>query len=674
MRIQKEFPRAVREIENTFISTRDGTKLAARIWLPEDAEESPVPAIFEYIPYRKRDLTAQRDAVHHPYFAGHGYAAVRVDIRGSGDSEGVLTDEYLQSELDDGVDVIAWLAEQPWCTGKVGMFGISWGGFNGLQIASLQPPALSAVVTMCSTDDRYADDVHYMGGCLLGDNLSWASTMLAYNSMPPHPDLVGDRWRDLWMQRLRGSGLWLKNWLEHQHRDDFWKHGSICEDWSKVTVPVLAGSGWADGYSNAVFRLLENLSGPRLGLIGPWSHKYPHLGVPGPAIGFLQECLRFWDRWLKGKETGIMSEPMLRVWMQDSCEPSTGYELRPGRWIGEPQWPSDNVTDQEFRLSPHHLVPMAEDVPEMERAIQSPGSVGLFSGKWCSYSAPPDLPDDQREEDGGSLVFETFPLTEGIEILGSPYVHLELESDQPVAMVAVRLSDVLPDGKATRITYGLLNLTHRDGHEEPKPIVPGQRMRVSVKMNRMAQRIPRGHSIRLSVSSNYWPLAWPSPEPVTLRVFAGVSTLAIPMRRWPSETDEPIVHFEEPQGSAPLSTTVLHDGEHRWRVIRDLGKNTSELEVINDRGLYVLDDLKLELENSCIERYTMSQDDVQSARGETHWVRGLKRGEWSVRTESKCVLTCDAQNFRIRANLDAFEGDTRIYSQNWDESIRRRLV
>ncbi|MGD8582361.1 MAG: CocE/NonD family hydrolase, partial [Gammaproteobacteria bacterium] len=303
MKIVEDFTNRLRHIEHQWIPMPDHTRLAARIWMPEDAESNPVPAILEYIPYRKRDGSRLRDETMHPYFAGHGYACVRVDIRGSGDSEGVLTDEYLQQEMEDGVDIIQWLAQQPWCNGKVGMIGISWGGFNGLQIAALQPAPLKAVVSVCSTDDRYADDVHYMGGCLLGDNLSWASTMFAYNSLPPDPEIVGDSWRQMWLQRLQGSGLWLDTWLQHQHRDAYWQHGSICEDFSRVRVPVMAVSGWADGYSNAVFRLLEKLPGPRLGLIGPWSHKYPHLGVPGPAIGFLQECLRWWDKWLKNRET-----------------------------------------------------------------------------------------------------------------------------------------------------------------------------------------------------------------------------------------------------------------------------------------------------------------------------------------------------------------------------------
>jgi len=294
-----ELPTDVEEVENLWIPMSDGARLAGRAWLPKSSRECPVPAILEYIPYRKRFGTAQRDAISHGYMAGHGYACVRVDLRGSGESDGLLTDEYLQQELDDGCEVIRWIAAQPWCNGHVGMMGISWGGFNALQIAARRPPALRAIVSVCSTDDLYADNMHYMGGCLLTDNLVEATTMFSVNSCPPDPALVGDRWRELWHERLAGSGLWLETWLRHQRRDDYWKHGSVCEDYGAIRCPVLVVGGWADGFRNSIFRLLEHLDAPRWGIVGPWAHCYPHYGVPGPAIGFLQECLRYWDAHLK---------------------------------------------------------------------------------------------------------------------------------------------------------------------------------------------------------------------------------------------------------------------------------------------------------------------------------------------------------------------------------------
>ncbi|MFG6176900.1 CocE/NonD family hydrolase [Halomonas sp. THAF12] len=675
MRIVVDFPRVVRE-EETWIPMPDGTRLAARIWRPVDADAHPVPAILEYLPYRKRDLTAARDVQSHPYWAGHGYAGVRVDIRGTGESDGVLTDEYLPEELADGVAIIEWLVAQPWCSGEVGMVGISWGGFNGLQIAALGPPALKAVITLCSTDDRYADDIHHMGGCLLGDNLSWASTMFDGNACPPDPALVGERWREMWLERLDGSGLWLAQWLEHQRRDAYWRHGSVCEDFAAIRCPVYAISGWADGYCNAVFRLLAGLDVPRKGLVGPWAHKYPHLGVPGPAIGFLQESLRWWDQWLKGRDTGIMDEPMLRVWMQESVPPSARYEMRPGRWVAEPSWPSPRIVPASFRLTAgHDLLPEAEGVDDAaELAIRSPLSVGLYAGKWCSYNAPPDLPHDQRDEDGGALIFQTPRLEETVEICGAPSVELELEADQPVAMVALRLIDVAEDDKATRVSYGLLNLTHRDSDEQPEPLEPGRRYRVTVTLKHIAQQFPVGHAIRLALSTSYWPLAWPAPRPVKLTLCPGRSRLVLPVRAPQPVEETALPAFLEPEGAAPIAKTLIQPTQESWRVIRDLANDQTTLEVINDEGRYRLDDIDLEIAARVTERYRYAYGSYDSVSGWTEWERSFKRGDWEVRTLTRTLMTSDPDNFRLRATLDAWEGETRIFARTWDETIPRDLV
>lgn len=676
MKTVEDFPFEVVEEDDIVIPMSDGICLAARIWRPEEGES--VPAILEYIPYRKRFGTAVRDVVTHRYLAGHGYACVRVDLRGSGESDGVLKDEYLQQELDDGIEIIDWLASQPWCDGAVGMMGISWGGFNALQIAALRPPALKAVVTLCSTDDRYADDIHHMGGCLLGDNLSWASVMFAYNSLPPDPVLVGERWRDMWMERLEDSGLWLEKWLAHQRRDAYWKHGSVAENYSAIQCPVYAVSGWADGYSNAVFRLLANLDVPRKGLIGPWSHRYPHFGEPGPAIGFLQEMLRWWDRWLKGAETGIMDEPMLRVWMQDSVPPTTSYDYRPGRWAGEPCWPSLNIAERRYRLAPSTLVPeeaAAAGGQEAVISIQSPLTVGLFAGKWCSYASGPDLAHDQRQEDGGALVFESAPLTAPLEILGAPVAELEVEADRPVAMVAARLSDIRPNDEATRVTYGLLNLTHRDGSEMPQPLEPGRRYRVRVRLNDIAQAFPAGHRLRLSLSTSYWPLAWPPPEPVRLTVYTANSGLVLPVRPPRPADDAALPRFGEPEGATPPSRTMFAPEHHSWKVHRDLATDESVLEVINDGGTWQLDDIDLTVQSQAQEWYSSRGDDFDSIRGETLWRRALSRGDWGVRTMTRTLLTATATEFHIRADLDAYEtnaeGERRVFCKSWQRKIRR---
>jgi uncharacterized protein len=677
MRVVTSLPHEIKEDEHVTIPVADGIRLAARIWRPLGSDDHPVPAILEYIPYRKRDLTSVRDSIAHPYLAGHGFACVRVDIRGSGESEGVLVDEYLEQEQRDAEDVLAWIADQPWCDGKTGMMGISWGGFAALQVAARRPPSLGAICVASFTDDRFADDMHYMRGCMLSDNLAESGTMFAYSTCPPDPALVGADWRRMWRERLDAARPWVTEWLRHQRRDDYWRHASVCEDYSAIQVPVFASCGWADGYSNAVLRLLEGLDVPRKGLIGPWSHKYPHLGVPGPAIGYLQEVVRWFDRWLResiSDNEGSEEEPMLRTWMQDSVPPSTSYEQRPGRWVGERTWPSQGVRRDVHPLQAHRIAPKDAKVPVDVLTIESPLSVGQFAGKWCSYNAPPDLPYDQREEDGGSLVFETDVLEERCEILGTPVVCLDVSADRPVAMIAARLSDVAEDGAATRVTYGLLNLTHRDSHDAPSPLTPGHRYRVEVPLNAVAQAFPAGHRIRLSLSTSYWPLAWPPPEPVRLSVHTAGSSLELPIR--PVDTpDEVSPHpFDDPEGTRPLATSVRTPGRYRWDVGRNLITYESALDVVKDNGVVRFEDTGMEIGKSVHERYSWTADDLTSVRGETEWTMTFARGEWSTRIETRQVLTCTPTEFLLHATLDAFEGAQRVSSRNWSMTVPRDHV
>ncbi len=675
MRVVSSLPQEVKEEEHVWIPVSDGTRLAARIWRPLSSDEAPVPAVLEYIPYRKRDLTSVRDSIAHPYLAGHGYACVRVDIRGSGESDGVLTDEYLEQEQRDAEDVLAWLADRPWCDGTTGMLGISWGGFAALQVAARRPPSLGAICIASFTDDRYADDMHYRNGCLLSDNLAESGTMFAYSTCPPDPALVGDRWRQMWHERLDAARPWAAEWLRHQRRDDYWRHASVCEDYSAIDVPVFAASGWADGYTNAVFRVLESLTVPRRGLIGPWSHKYPHLGVPGPAIGYLQEVVRWFDRWLRGIEDPVYdAEPMLRTWMQESVPPSTSYEERPGRWIGEPTWPSPHVKPRVHALAPHSLLAPGMAGPDETLTVSSPLSVGQFAGKWASYSAPPDLPYDQREEDGGSLVFETEPLTERCEILGAPVLRLVVSASEPVAMVAARLSDVAPDGRATRVTYGMLNLTHRDSHGVPEPLEPGEHYPIELALNCVAQNFPAGHRIRLSLSTSYWPLAWPPPEPVRLAVHTAESTLELPVRPAAVSDEITLRPFDEPEGTRPLATTRLTPEEFRWDVTRDLIGYRSALDIVKDGGTLRFEDSGMEIGKRVLERYTSTADDFGSVRGETTWTMTFGRRDWAVRVVTFQELTCTPTQFLLHARLDAYEGERRVASRNWDLDFPRDLV
>jgi putative CocE/NonD family hydrolase len=674
VRVVREYPRRIREIEHTLIPLADGCRLAARIWLPEDAEDDPVPAILELLPYRKSDGTAIRDAERQPYLAGHGYACVRVDARGSGESDGVIEDEYTAREIDDAVEVLAWLAGQPWCTGATGMTGISWGGFNSLQVAAQRPPSLRAILTLCASDDRYADDVHYRGGCVLAtDMLPWAASMQVFLARPPDPRLIGEGWREAWLERLQRTPPFVEHWLSHQRRDAYWRHGSVCEDYAAIECAVYAVGGWADGYTNAVLRLLAGLQGPRKGLIGPWSHMFPDHGEPGPTIGFLQESLRWWDHWLKGVDTGVMDEPMLRVFMQDSVRPRAHFAVRPGRWVAEDTWPSPRVSEHVLCLGAHGLAEASE--PESALELEGAQTAGLEAGVWCSDGQPADLPGDQRPDDGLSLTFDSEPLAEPLEILGFPEVALSLASDRPLALVCVRLCDVAPDSVSGLVTRGLLNLAHRNGHEHLEPLVPGERYDVSVRLDAIAHSFPAGHRLRVAISPTYWPWAWPSPEPVTLTVFAGRrSRLALPVRP-PQPGDAELHPFAEPEHSPPLEVEHVASGPGGRTVRRDLATGLVEQVFVWDLGgTQLLKAIGLESTDTSETVYSIVEGDPLSARVAFTGATGMARGDWRVRAEVQAEMRCDAHVLHVTSSLDAFEGDERIFSRRWTFAFPRDHV
>ncbi|WP_170369553.1 CocE/NonD family hydrolase [Ruegeria arenilitoris] len=651
----------IEEVPDQGIILSDGCRLSARIWRPVDAPQHPVPAILEYLPYRKRDGTTARDALTHPWFAKRGYACIRVDMRGNGDSQGLMEDEYTQQELDDAVEVIEWLAQQPWCSGAVGMMGISWGGFNALQVAALQPAPLNAIITLCSTADRYADDIHYKGGCLLNENLGWGATMWSYSSRPPDPALRDD-WREMWLQRLTAEPFLPSVWLRHQTRDAYWRHGSVCEDPGAIRAATLAVGGWGDAYKNTVPWLVENLTAPVKGIVGPWVHKYPHFAVPEPRIGFLQEALRWWDRWLKDKETGVEQDPAYRAYLMDGVRPARWYAERPGRWIAEDAGATPHLPTVTLPLSDAGL---GEDGP-LDTKIRSPHHCGMDGGEYCAIWLGPDMPGDQRADDALSSCFDTTPLTADLDIVGAPRLRLKLSVDKPQAQIAVRLNHIHPDGAATRITYGVLNLTHTEGHLSPKTLVPGQVYDIEVVLDHIAYRVPEGHRLRVAVSSAYWPLIWPSPETAELHLTGG--TFTIPQR---DRSDRDEWQFAPPDADSPWQVTQLREATHARRVETDMTTGTIDLVIEDDFGLVEDAGHGLVSGGTAFERWSIHPDDPLSARGRCEWVQETRRDGIQLRTEASCEMWSDRSNFHLRATLDAFENDVKIFSKTVEDTIPR---
>ena len=653
--------------EHLWIPLADGTRLAARMWRPRAA--GPVPAVLEYIPYRKRDGTRGRDEPMHGFFAAAGYAALRVDMRGSGDSDGLLHDEYLAQEQDDACEVIAWIAAQPWCSGAVGMLGKSWGGFNALQVAARRPPALKAIVTVCSTDDRFGDDIHYKGGCLLNDNLWWGAIMLAYQGRPPDPGVRPD-WRERWLERLDAMPFWPALWLAHQTRDAYWRHGSVCENWGAIRCPVLAVGGWTDAYTDAVGRLVANLQAPRLGIVGPWAHVYPQDGTPGPAVDFLGECVRWWDHWLKGRDTGVMDEPAMRAFVEDWQPPSDTLAQARGRWVGEARWPSPAIGEQQFWLSPGGLI----DGPKVRATVplRSPPWTGTGGGEWMCTGVPGERPTDQRDDDALSRCFDSAPLEEDVVILGNPVVALSLCADRPGAQLAVRLCDVAPDGSSLRVSYAVLNLAHRFSSADPRPTVPGEAEEVRITLKMCGHRVPAGHRLRLALSTACWPLVWPAPDDATLTLLLGGCRLLFPTRRGGG----PAARFDPPRHGPAAPTTVLAGSKTSRRVTLDPVAETATVVTEAEGGLFGegalrFDDIGTELSHDLTRTMTVGRDPLAA---ETRVVQryGMGRDGWRIRIETETAMRGDAEAFTIEGELRAFENGALVKTRRWRERIPRQ--
>lgn len=513
----------MREVEHFWIPMPDGVRLSARAWIPDGG---PHPAILEYIPYRKRDLVRPRDERNHPYFAERGYACLRVDMRGSGDSEGSMPDMYGEAELADARDAIEWIASRPWCSGRVGMFGTSWGGTASLQAAAEAPKALRAVIANCATIDRFEDDIHWMGGCLLTDTFEWGATLPAIIAAPPDSATVGAGWRELWNERLESLSCPLENWMRHSERGGYWRNGSVRFDADRLSCPILAVGGWSDRYSNSVMALAAARPDLVWGVVGPWGHHYPDQGAPGPAMGFQDLALAWWDSWLKGDAPAGPGWPRLRLWRREFDPPQDRLDARSGGWIeiARPESP---------RLLRSH--PCVESLAERPSPRQERRSVpfdlshGACAGDTGYFGRPGGLPLDQAAEDARSLAFDSAPLQEPLDIVGAPVFAADIVRDLSDAQIICRLCDVAPDGRSNLVTRAVLNLALDEALDGLAPFRPGAPRRISIAMPAAAYRFARGHRVRLAIGASYWPLVWPVRADPRLQLLTGEASLDLPM-------------------------------------------------------------------------------------------------------------------------------------------------
>lgn len=565
----------VSRVDEMFFETRDGCRLSARLWLPAGvrvadaaakATDLTVPAVVEVLPYGVHHSTVDADEATWPYLAGHGIACVRVDSRGSGNSSGVLDDEYSAQQQRDACDAVEWAARQSWCTGSVGLMGCSWGGFIALQAAALagrtaaektaaEAPSLKAVCAVCATDDRASDDMHWMGGALLGENLAWGAWLL--DSLAQPPVSVADvttqnktaEGEERWVERLSALKPLHSEWAsKHPTRGgaqaaEYWAEGSVGrgDGESTIAVPVLSVGGFnGGGYANSTPRLARSLGADQVtAVMGGWVHNYPHLSQAGPSFGFLAEALAFWQKHLYPRaDTATAAAPVradppgVRIHVPrppPTGAPITAPERAEGYWVvQESQRRLDEATETAAMtfdltfdgvLAPAAAAAAAAAPSRAEtpfRCFQDGGAVpltddpsdpvGVASGRWFTFGDGDDLPGDQKPDDDKSACFDAAPAAVETPVVGAPRVTVAVTSATADAVaegvLVVRICAVSPSGVSHRVTYGVADVKQQTR----------ERQLIEVKCNYCAFSLPAGWRLRVAVSQTYWPVVTPHPR------------------------------------------------------------------------------------------------------------------------------------------------------------------
>jgi uncharacterized protein len=651
-------PRTVHMMQQ-WIPMPDGVRLSATLYMPDNLKAGEkFPALLEYLPYRKDDATAARDYPLHHWFAAHGYVSVRVDIRGFGASEGTPTDrEYSEQEQLDGEQVIAWLAAQPWSTGNVGMFGISWGGFNSIQMAMRHPPALKAILAVDATEQLFHDDIHYIDGMMHFDefelNMDLAPAMTGAPDYTLDEKILGPRFE---------STPWSLLYLKHQRDGQFW-HAPV-RPLSDIKIPCFLIGGLLDGYRDSIPRMLAQVKAPVKAIVGPWNHTFPNDAEPGPQIEWRDQALRWWDYWLKGLNTRVLMDPPLSIYMQEWHAPDPHLKTVPGRWRGETGWPPTNVANTTLYLYEDHGLSTAPPKPAVNQLRYIP-DVGVEAGFWWG-----ELLTDQRPVDAFSLTYDSAELPQAITILGRPHALLRASSSAPLADWFARLSDVAPDGTVTLITGAGIDGAQRDSVSEPADLVANQTYSLDVEMHLTTWTFPKGHRIRLSVSNALWPMVWPTPYAMTTTLHLGGgagSRLTLPIAP-PSMYGEP--QFAAPEPSEERSD--IKDDGYPWP-----GDWKTERDEVNAKTKVTWSGKSSETypwgKETDSEAITYLADDhrpeTSSVQADAEIVMALKQR--TLRWQGHLTLSSDAKNFYYKYTRELFKDNVPFKQKTWEETIPR---
>ncbi len=648
-------------MKDTWIPLKDGVCLAVRLYLPDGAKTAEkFPAILEYHPYRKDDGSAESDYSLFSYFARRGYVGARVDIRGFGSSEGVPPDrEYSEREQLDALQIITWLAHQPWSNGNVGMMGISWSGFNSLQMAMRHPPELKAIIAVDATSELFHDDVHYMDGMAHVDefelNMDLALGMTGAPEYTLDEITLGPRFE---------SAPWSLLYLKHQRDGAFWR--SPVRPYGEIKIPCFLIGGLLDGYRDSVTDMLQQTKAPLKAIIGPWNHTYPNEAIPGPKIEWRDEAVRWWDYWLKGRDTGVLHDPKLVVYMQHWHPPDPNLENVPGEWRREDSWPPRDVHETVFFPQANHT--LSETAPERDvHQLKYIPSVGVEAGFWWG-----ELLSDPRPVDAFSLVYDSAPLKEEVAILGRPRALLHASATAPLADWFARLSDLAPDGTVTQITGAGLNGAQRDSMTDPRDLEPGKTYSLDIPMHLTSWVFPRGHRIRLAISNALWPMILPTPHSMTTSLELGGSAgsgsrLALPVVPVKGAA-APVFGAPQPSEERTDITSIGYPWPGEWTLERDEANHKA---TVRWRG-------KSETtypwgKENDFENLTYGVDDahpeVSTVRGEVESIYALKGRE--LRWRGHLSISTDQKNFYYKYTRELLKDGKLIRQKNWEEIIPR---
>lgn len=631
------------------IPLSDGEHLAVALYLPDPAL-GPQPCLVEALPYRKDDLTSSYADSYRGLRDNHGFAVARIDVRGTGSSSGDALDEYQEAEQRDLPEAIAWLAEQEWCNGNVGMWGTSYSGFNSLQVACERPPALKAICAIYATDDRWTDDVHWRGGARkLVDLVDYCHYMTPMCVLPPVPAVWGEGWDEEWLRRLATNEPWALTWLRENRHGPYWDHGSLrlggtTKGYDRLGCAVMIIAGWADGYRNNSFRTLAELKKagvPHRLLAGPWAHADATTAMPGPRVHLETELATWFDRWLRPTAESSSHTDTSEVFVRTSTAPEIDLDLHEGYWLSLPSVP------------PTQPVTLVLDYPA--DLVVRP-DVG--TGAWidCAGHLPWGQSADQSLDDARSLTWDFTPPDD--PIVGHPVARLRLAADQPLASLSVKLCDVLPDGTSALVSRGSLDLTFRDGvHGAPQPLVPGEAYDVEVTLDACAFQWAAGQRLRVSIAGSDWPNTVSPPAPVVITVLGG-------------DIDLPVLTGEFP--AADLAPGDAHSSESAdgvaWTITDDVlaRKTVARTRIESDYATpYDGRSRELYVGEVSVDRRTFDQHAHAETTYELSWP------DIAVTVHSVMDVFITAAGYDVSISTVAHRDGSEVSQRTWSEHIPR---